>query len=266
MTLHKKGDKDYKSSEFVVALARGFDVLRCFDAKHRDLTTMDIAKTTGLPQSTVWRLCNTLVELGCLVRHPNSDRLSIGLGLLGFGYSALPSPDLGDLATIEMKRLADEFHAGVSLCIPDKLDMLIVKRVRGNEGLFSGGAVGTRVAMARSAAGWAYLATLSPEALAELSEKLEQQAGDQWREVRSIIEDEFRRYKEKGFLVNAGVYRPEINYASVPIVVEANVYTLHCSALASVLPASKLKDEVGPRLVALANRMRPGLARSEDIY
>ncbi|HEY4318185.1 MAG TPA: IclR family transcriptional regulator [Herbaspirillum sp.] len=266
MTVHKRGDKDYKSSTFVIALARGFEVLRCFDAKQRDLTTMDIAKSTGLPQSTVWRLCNTLVELGCLVRHPNSDRLSIGLGLLGFGYSALPSPDLGELATIEMKRLADEFHAGVSLCIPDKLDMLIVKRVRGNEGLLSGGAVGTRVPMARSAAGWAYLATLSAADLAALSDKLEQQAGDKWIEVRSIIDDEFRRYKEKGFLVNAGVYRPEINYVSVPIVIDSNVYTLHCSALASVLPASKLKNEVGPRLVALADRMRPGLARNDEIY
>jgi DNA-binding IclR family transcriptional regulator len=266
MTVHKRGDKDFKSSTFVIALARGFEVLRCFDVKQPDLSTMDIAKLTGLPQSTVWRLCNTLVELGCLVRHPNSDRLSIGLGLLGFGYAALPTPDLGELATIEMKRLADEFHAGISLCIPEKLEMLIVKRVRGNEGLLSAGAVGTRLPMARSAAGWAYLATLSAEDLADLSDELKEQAGEKWTEIRSIIDKELMRYKEKGFLINIGVYRPEINYVAVPIVVDSGIYTLHCSALASVLPAPVLKNEIGPRLVALAARMRVGLGRSGEIY
>jgi DNA-binding IclR family transcriptional regulator len=270
MTVHKlgdkRGDKDYKSSTFVIALARGFEVLRCFEVKQPDLSTMDIAKLTGLPQSTVWRLCNTLVELGCLVRHPNSDRLSIGLGLLGFGYAALPTPDLGELATIEMKRLADEFRAGISLCIPEKLEMLIVKRVRGNEGLLSAGAVGTRLPMARSAAGWAYLATLSAEALADLSDDLKEQAGEKWPAIRGIIDKELVRYKEKGFLINTGVYRPEINYVAVPIVVDSGIYTLHCSALASVLPEPVLKNEVGPRLVALAARMRVGLGRSGEIY
>ena len=266
MTIHKRGDKDYKSSTFVIALARGFEVLRCFEVKRPELSTMDIAKQTGLPQSTVWRLCNTLVELGCLVRHPDSDRLSIGLGLLGFGYAALPTPDLGELATIEMQRMANEFHAGISLCIPEKMEMLIVKRVRGNEGLLSAGTVGSRLPMARSAAGWAYLATLSAEDLAGLSSKLQKQAGDQWPEIRSIIDDELRRYKEKGFLINTGIYRPEINYAAVPIVVDSGVYTLHCSALASVLPDATLKNEVGPRLVALAARMRVGLGRSGEIY
>jgi DNA-binding IclR family transcriptional regulator len=262
MTLHKRGDQDYKSSTFVIALARGFEILRCFDVKQPELSTMDIAKLTGLPQSTVWRLCNTLVELGCLVRHPNSDRLSIGLGLLGFGYAALPEPDLGELAALEMKQLADELHAGISLCIPDKLEMLIIKRVRGKEGLLSGGAVGTRLSIARSAAGWAYLATLSAADFSAMMTKLRKEAGDEWAEVRSIIDNELARYKEKGFLLNAGVYRAEINYAAVPIVVGGSVYTLHCSALASQLPMLRLETEVGPRLVQLAAHMRVGLGRS----
>ena len=265
MTVQKKGDKEHKSSTYVIALARGFEVLRCFDVKKPELSTMDIAKMTGLPQSTVWRLCNTLVELGCMVRHPDSDRLSIGLGLLGFGYAALPTPDLGELATIEMRRLADEFQAGVSLCIHDKLEMLIVKRVRGKDGLLSGGAVGTHLPLARSAAGWAYLATLSDVARNEMAGKLEKQAGEKWHEVRGIIDQEIARYQTSGFLINTGVYRPEINYVSVPIVTDAGVYTLHCSALASVLPAETLIKQVGPRLVDLGARMRVGLGRSGEI-
>ncbi|MDB5754548.1 MAG: hypothetical protein JWR56_976 [Massilia sp.] len=264
--VHRRGDKDYKSSNFVVALARGFDILRCFDARRPELSTMDIAKLTGLPQSTVWRLCNTLVELGCLVRHSNSDRLSIGLGMLGFGYAALPTLNLSELATLEMKRLADELHAGVSLSIPDKTEMLIVNRVRGNQGLLSSGRIGSRMPIATSAAGWAYLSTLPQNGFGKLSGELQRQTDRNWGDLCGIIDGELRRCKEKGFLINVGIYRPEINYAAVPIVVDSGVYTLHCSALASVLPMPRLEQEVGPRLVELAARIRIGLGRSGEIF
>lgn len=266
MTVRKRGDKDYKSSTYVIALARGFEVLRCFDARRRELGTMDIAKLTGLPQSTVWRLCNTLVELGCLVRRPHSDKLGMGLGLLGFGYAALPTLDLDELAATEMKRLADELHAGVSLSMHDKLEMLIVKRVRGNGALLSAGRIGSRLPIATSAAGWAYLATLSHSGLADLTGELQRQAGRNWADLRIVIDSELHRYKDKGFIVNAGIYRPEINYAAVPIVVDGGVYTLHCSALASVLPTARLEEEVGPRLVSLGARIRVALGRGGEIF
>jgi DNA-binding IclR family transcriptional regulator len=275
MAIRERDDENYKNTNYVIALARGLEVLRCFDANRPRLNTMDIAKLTGLAQSTVWRLCNTLVERGCLVRHANSDKLSIGLGLLGFGYAALPSLDLGELAEMEMGRLADELRAGVSLCIPEKLEMLIVKRVRGHQGLLSGGVIGARLPMVTSAAGWAYLATLRPDALADLLGELQQQAaldpfaqqaGRSWDELHGIIDGELARYKSRGFLTNVGVYRPEINYAAVPIIIDSGIYTLHCSGLASVLPPAKLENEVGPRLVELAARMRYGLGRSGEIF
>lgn len=273
--VRKPSDENYKSSTYVVALARGLAVLGCFNAIRPELGTADIAKLTGLPQPTVWRLCNTLVEHGCLVRHANRDKLTIGLGLLGFGYAALPSLNLGELAEIEMKRLADDLSAGVSLCIPEKLEMLIIKRVRGYKGLLSGGVVGARLPIVTSAAGWAYLTTLPADAVDGLTEELQEQlaldpiaklCGRNWSELRAVIDGEFLRYKKHGFIINAAIYRPEINYASVPIEVDGRVYTLHCSGLTSVLPVRILETEVGPRLADMAARLRIGLGRSGDIF
>ncbi|HEY4319109.1 MAG TPA: IclR family transcriptional regulator [Herbaspirillum sp.] len=273
--IRKPSDENYKSSTYVVALARGLAVLGCFNAIRPELGTADIAKLTGLPQPTVWRLCNTLVEHGCLVRHANRDKLTIGLGLLGFGYAALPSLNLGELAEMEMKKLADDLSAGVSLCIPDNLEMLIIKRVRGYKGLLSGGVVGARLPIVTSASGWAYLATLPAATVDGLTEELQEQlaldpiaklCGRDWSELRAIIAAEFLRYKEHGFVINAALYRPEINYAAVPIEVDNGVYTLHCSGLASVLPLHILETEVGPRLAEMAARLRIGLGRSGDIF
>jgi len=257
--------KHHKNSTYVTALARGFEILRCFDAARPELSTMDIAKLTGLPQSTVWRLCNTLVELGCLLRQAGSDKLSIGLGLLGYGYAALPSLDLDELAEMQMKRLADELHAGVSLSIRDKHEMLIVKRVRGQGGLVSAGRIGSHVPIVVSAAGWAYLAALPHGQRESLAGELQRQAGLDWPRLHGLIDAEIRRYGDKGFILNIGTYRPEINYAAVPIPIGDTIYTLHCSGLASMLPAELLQAEVGPSLVELAKRIRVALSLSPAV-
>jgi DNA-binding IclR family transcriptional regulator len=200
------------------------------------------------------------------VRRPNSDSLSIGLGLLAYGYAALPSLDLGRMVEMEMKRLADELRASVSLSIPDENEMLFIKRVRGEGSLLSSGRVGSHVLLVNSAAGWAYLAALPQDELDQLMPELKRQGGSNWSKLKINIEREISRYKDKGFIINAGFYRSEINYVAVPIRADGKIYTIHCGALVSVLPISLLENEIGPRLVDLADRMRIGLGQSRDIF
>ena len=50
-----------KDRNFVTALARGLDVLRCFRENETALTNTDFSERTGLPKATVSRLTHTLV-------------------------------------------------------------------------------------------------------------------------------------------------------------------------------------------------------------
>lgn len=50
--------------DFIEALARGLDVLRCFRAGRPVLTLSEIAAATGLARPTVRRILLTLDELG----------------------------------------------------------------------------------------------------------------------------------------------------------------------------------------------------------
>src|SRR5512140_2771628 len=106
--------------QYVTALARGLEILRCFSARKPELGTTEIALLTGLPQPTVWRLCHTLIKCGYLAPAPAKDKLRIGVGVLSLGYEAIGTVDIGDLALREMQILADEFHSAVSLAIPDR--------------------------------------------------------------------------------------------------------------------------------------------------
>ena len=68
--------------DFVTALARGIQVLQCFTAEHPELGTTQIAAKVKLPQSTVWRLCYTLQQVGLLVPGREADKLRAGPGVL----------------------------------------------------------------------------------------------------------------------------------------------------------------------------------------
>ena len=83
--------------QFVTALGRGLAVLRCFDATRTQLGTTEIAQMTNLPQPTVWRLCYTLQQLGYLMQAPDSDKLRIGMAVLGLGQYALGSTDIREM-------------------------------------------------------------------------------------------------------------------------------------------------------------------------
>jgi len=64
-----------KDRYFIVALSKGLQVLRCFNEDRRELSTAEIARLTGMPQPSVWRLCYTLLQEGFLVKSSQNDKL-----------------------------------------------------------------------------------------------------------------------------------------------------------------------------------------------
>ena len=60
--------EDETSGQFVTALARGLELMRCFTPRDNVLGNQELARMTGLPKPTVTRLTNTLMRLGCLKR------------------------------------------------------------------------------------------------------------------------------------------------------------------------------------------------------
>ncbi|MFP3615802.1 helix-turn-helix domain-containing protein, partial [Paraburkholderia sp. SIMBA_050] len=55
-----------RDPNFVTALARGLELLRCFRTGEAMLGNQDFVRRTGFPKATVSRLAGTLVQLGYL--------------------------------------------------------------------------------------------------------------------------------------------------------------------------------------------------------
>ena len=110
----------------VRALAKGLTILGLFDAENREWTLDEIAKATGLPRMTAYRMIRTMESARYLVRDPVTNRYHLGPALLATmylsgGYSELAGivrPYLVDLAdtTGEAATLAIEYD-GVAVSV-----------------------------------------------------------------------------------------------------------------------------------------------------
>ncbi len=250
--------------QFVTALARGLEILRCFNASRTELGTMEIAHLTGLPQPTVWRLCHTLESSGYLLPAPASDKLRVGPAVLGLGYAALAAMDLADIALQGMQRLADEFHAASSLAAADRTDMLIVRRATAADAMLLVNLhVGSRLPMATSSFGWAYIAGIAAEERVPLFRELARRHGREWPELARRIQGALEMYEKRGYVLNSGVYHRDINAVSVPIVNGGQVLALNLGGPAAVVPLKRLEKDVAPRLLELAQMVRSGAAMRE---
>src|SRR5262245_65156639 len=118
--------------QFVTALGRGLEILQCFTPATPELGTSQLARMTGLPQPTVWRLCHTMTELGFLVQAPDKDRLRLGLPVLTLGYAVLARQRIGETARPYMEAIARRYQGAVSLGVRDGLSMLYLERCRGS--------------------------------------------------------------------------------------------------------------------------------------
>ena len=70
----EKPEDDEQDRDFVVALARGLELLRAFRCEGEALGNRDLAERAALSKSTVSRLTYTLHKLGYLSYNPDTAR------------------------------------------------------------------------------------------------------------------------------------------------------------------------------------------------
>lgn len=234
--------------QFVAALARGLDILNCFDATRPSLSVSEIAVLLGLPQPTAWRLCHTMISSGHLAIG-EAGRLRPALAVLRLGYATLADLPMTELARPYLQELADLFSGAAGMAIRDGNDMRFVQRCESDSQLVLNLPVGSRLPIATSAMGWAYLAALAPAARAEAAGP---PAG--WKAVKVAFGEAAAAFAIDGFIINPGILHPGYNTAAVPVMGSDGrpQFTLNCGAAASVLSVEQLRTDVGPRLRTLA--------------
>lgn len=260
-------DDDLKGNEkdrmFITALARGLDVLRCFTVSDAFLGNQEISKRTGLAKPTVCRMTHTLTKLGYLKFSPKYEKYQLGSAVLSLGYTALANMDIRQLAKPWMQEMANRTNASVSLGSRDRLSMIYIESCRGQGPVTLRLDVGSRIPIATTAMGRAFIAVMDTVERDALMDQLKPAHGTDWPKVKVGIEQAQKDYHDYGFTMSTGEWQPEIHAVgrAVRLPDTGEVFALNCGGASFLMPVDKLKSEYGPALIQVANSIEAALSR-----
>jgi DNA-binding IclR family transcriptional regulator len=243
--------------KFVVALARGLELLRAFRPGEVLLGNRDFAERTGLPKATVNRLAYTLTTLGYLRFDEAAGKYALDTGVLSLGFALLAGADTLELARPHMRELAREIGAAVSLGCRDGLDMIYLETIRSETALTLGLAPGSRLSMLTSSMGRAYLAVQEPAARAALLAELSAAAGADGAALVQAAEGAMEDFARDGCCYSFRDWHEDVNAIAAPFrdVRNGRWLVLSSSGPASSMGEAMFREVIAPKLRALAARL-----------
>lgn len=251
--------------QFIAALARGLDVLAAFKRGDGPLGNQELASRTGMPKPTVSRLTFTLTELGYLTYSPRLNTYELGGRTLALGYAALANLDVRRIARPYMMEIAQKTNLNVGMGLRDGMMMLHVVTCDGDALVGVRLFPGSRIPIATTSMGRAYLAALpEPERLA-LLEEIRQQHGDDWPTISRAIDRSIADIEKQGFCLSVGEWHKDINGAAAPIPMPdgRGIYAMNVGGPAYLTTERQLAEEVGPMLARMVQEIRVRLGASE---
>ncbi|WP_181804429.1 IclR family transcriptional regulator domain-containing protein [Streptomyces shenzhenensis] len=186
--------------EFIEALARGLDVLRCFPPGTSSLTLSEIAAVTGLARPTARRILITLTELGYV--RSEERGFSLTPRVLDLGMAYIGSTNLWELARPHLRELVAQTGESCSIAQLDGSDIVYVARVAVPKLVTLAVTIGTRFPALQTSLGKVLLAALSPAELDRtLAEPSRSGITPRWTPGRDEIDAALRDVRAKGWAV-----------------------------------------------------------------
>ncbi|HEJ1503530.1 TPA: IclR family transcriptional regulator [Pseudomonas aeruginosa] len=249
-------DEELKDRQFVTALARGLELLRCFTPRESLLGNQELAKKTGLPKPTVSRLTHTLTRLGYLRHLPHSGKYQLEVGVMSFGYAMLSNLSIRALARPLMEEMAGYAKAAVAMAARDRLSMVYLDVVHGEANLTMRRQVGSHLSLHRSAIGRACLAAMPEDEREFILGHFRKRHPEDWPEVRKGLERAFRDYADYGFCLSLGEWQRDVNAVGVALHHESHgLLAFNCGGPSFHLKREKLEDDIGPRLLHMVHNI-----------
>ena len=231
-----------KSSKNTVgSLAKGFRVLEAFTAEHAVMTLSEVSEVTGLDSGTVFRILNTLVELGYVEKNDETRQFRLTLKVTDLGFHAIGRSDIRDLVLPIIRRVVKEVGETTSFGVLEGADILYLERVRaGMTRLGVDIRVGTTSPAYCSAIGQALLAFLPEDELAKVLQKQPNPSGLPAVALSTEeIQASLAEIRETGFALKESYFNSSLRVLAAPVL-DRDGYPI--AAISVVTPAIRLNE------------------------
>ena len=258
--MKRPGKKVATDRSFVVALSRGLDVLRAFHPNDGLLGNQELAARTNLPKPTISRLTYTLTKLGYLTPVPRFEKYQLAPSAMALGYAALANLGVRHLSEPYREEVMRETGGAVAVGGRDRHSMIYFGQSRtGLLGIQLD--VGSRVPIATTAMGRAYIWALADDERANLLRELRDHYGNRWSRMRDGIERAGEMVARHGFTVSAGEWQEDVHAVGVALKLNDGTgpYAFNCGAPAFRFTEDRLMTDIGPRLVTMVRKIEAAL-------
>jgi DNA-binding IclR family transcriptional regulator len=248
---------------FATTLAKGLAVLEAFGTGTTLLGNMELAARTGLSRPTVARLTRTLADLGYLRYDPALAKFRPGARALRTVRPLLAGMRFRQAARPLMQDLAESVRGTVSIGLLDGTSAIYVETARSGDVGPHVPDIGLPIPVLMTAMGRAAASLLSVSDAALLEERIASDDPEAWAAWRETWRAGLRQCAERGFCTCFGEYMASIHAVAAPLFHSRaldQTFSINCGIPAFRLQPGQLEAEIGPRIRALADAVRP-LAR-----
>lgn len=216
-----------RQSDGVRAFKRGLDVLHEVN-RSGGIRAGDVARELELPRPTVYRLLETLEELGYVARSASDERFRVTRRALSLGDGYDPGVAICQVAAPFLAELSKTLVWPVDLSTYENAAMVVQETTHSRSPLsIDRGMIGKRLPMLRTSAGRAYLAAcparerdLIVDHLRRIDEADDRPFLGESRLTQMIAETHARGYAIR----SEGEYNPKTASIAVPIVRKGAVF------------------------------------------
>ena len=242
--------------DFVESLARGLDVLACFDAHHGPMTLSEVATAADLARPTARRLLLTLEELGFVRADGGIFALTPKVLTLGMAY--VGALGLWGIARPHLEALVRRTGESSSMAQLDGSDIIYVARVSVPKLIALRVEIGTRFPAVQTSQGKVLLAALSPGGLASTL-TMPSRAGLPRYIGRSEgqLRDELTQVRARGWALADEELAPGVRSVAVPVRDGAGVVraAMNITVHAAETSTERLLQEHLPLLLGTAGEV-----------
>lgn len=235
------------------SLLRGVDLLRAFKPGSDLLGNSELADRTGLSNSTVSRLTQTLVAAGLLQQDRRRRAYRLAPLVLSLAHAMRSGSLVLTAAAPHMRELAEKEKINVGLAAPDRDEMVYVESIRyARKPALRSVVSGQRVPMELTSLGRAYLATVPPARRRTLDAVFAQRSGRNWHAIRVAIDAAVESVKQHGYC--SASWQPEVVALSTPLNGPDGLYVLNVS-MSTQDSLETAEAQLAPKLFHLKERV-----------
>lgn len=230
------------------AARHAIEVLRCISQARPEIGVSEIARRVGMHKSSVSRLVSTLEAQHVVERNRDTDRVSLGTGLLAIAAPLMAKVGVSQASRQRMAKLAEDSAETVNLSVWDGRESVSVDQTLGPNAITHFAAPGQANPPHCTASGKVLLA-FSSKADIEwvLAGELARYTDNTIVDV-AILREQIKQIERDGFAVNHGEFSAEAGAVAALV---RDIHGYPSAALTITVPMYRFGPEREQALLAL---------------